>query len=441
MIRTLHPSPQATKTILLFALQAIVVIFTWLPTAVIAFDYGSALSSTNSLALKLKENLCAFVDFTRLYACAQLAKTNAEDIWDPTAEIQTLAKCLQISPDSQSLARQMPMLTPVRYTPQCVALAMPLTVLPLNQALIFFEILALLAAIIPITFLLKKYQNYSTAQIILWWAIVLSMPTFIQNICLGQFETIIAGLSAIFLLTWENNNTLIAPLVLALAIAIKPHHALVMLMMALAARRYRLLLFTILFSALIFICTSLTLGSNVILKYPTVWFAIEKGVANGKLFYPFAYTINLIGTMSMLFNPVVGQMLGSLSTGIFLLATYFIWRRAVHFGRHTYPFTYAVSLLLSLILGPHSNFYALFLLNVAWAITVPIIEISRLRKAQTLLSYSWCMAFLFFPFFSWYIIFAHIFLCAQLHLALLLILLLLALANLIKQWQLDPQSK
>jgi len=422
-----HFLKQQARKIFLFILQSLLIIFAWLPVIVISQRFILTLSSADHLAAQLKRNIGYFVDFSRLYACAQVAKTAPDKIWDHGYEVKALENSLHISATDHSLANQIQ--CPAIYTPQCLALIMPLTILPLNQAIILFELTALLVSIIPITLLLKKYQHFSRSQIVVWWLIVLAMPSLLQNLCLGQFEVILAGLSAIFLLTWENTNSLIAPLMLALTIAIKPHCSLIMLIMVLATRRYRILCLTLLFSILILAYSTLIIGSDAVFKYPSVLFTVQKGFVEGSLAYSLANAINLSGVISIFTNRHFGYVCGLFSTVIFILATTYIWRIAVRSNRDSYPFAYTVSLLLNLILGPYENFYALFLLTVAWAMTIPAVGIGYYTKMQTPSLHLWFLAFLLFPIISWQIVFHTRSFLGLLHLFILLLLLILALYN------------
>jgi len=417
-------SASRAKTIFFFGLQSLLIIFAWLPVIIISQRFILTLSSTDNLAAQLKQDIGYFVDFSRLYACATIAKTNPDKIWDSAYEIKALETSLHIS--DHSLANQLQ--CPAIYTPQCLALIMPLTVLPLNQAIILFELIALLVSIIPISLLLKKYQGFSRSQIVVWWLIVLAMPSLLQNLCLGQFEVILAGLSAVFLLSWENSSSLIAPLMLALTIAIKPHCGLIMLIMAAATRRYRILYLTLLFSLLILAYSALVVGNAAIIKYPAILFAAQKGFSEGTLPYPLDNAVNLGGAISVFTNRNFGSIISIFTTLIFIIATYCIWQKARR-SNNSYSFAYAVSLLLNLILGPYENFYALFLLAVAWAMTIPAVSINYYTKMQTKSLQLWFLTFLFFPMTSWQIIFCGASYRGLLHFFILAIMLIPALNN------------
>ncbi len=417
--------------ILVFLQLAVYGCFWYLNVAVIS-TYIPTLRSMAALSAATSKTGGIFLDFAKNYACAEIAKTDPKMIWDAPTQVATLNKILNAQPNDAGSTARTVYCAP--YTPQSLFLLMPLTVLPLNQAIIIFEIFSLLFSILSISILIRRYQNYSVKQLIIWWVIVLAGFPFLQNVCLGQMTFILAGLMAIFLFSWQSNNVILPALCSAIALAIKPQRALIMLIMVLATKRFRLLGAIVLFSIFLLFACALVMGIDPILAYPAKLQTIESGRYALKLHSPLewttAYYLGLPALISFICQKSVGHQLVIFTSILDFIITYFIWKKAAKAGNHTYPFAFAVTLLIDLMIGPYANLYDIFFLSLAWAITLPEVDLSRFSNLKTHALRLWFLAFCFFPIVSWAIETYCMKYGGALHMLLLTSLLVIAATNL-----------
>ena len=372
-----------------------------------------------------------FIDFTKNYACSQIAKTNPKMIWDDNTQASMLNTILHSKPtDITSMERK---LFVAPYTPQSLLLLMPLTNLPLNQAIIIFEIFSISFAIIVITALLKMYQQYSIPKILLWWFIVLSSLIFLQNICLGQMTPIIAGLAGLIFLSLKGNKVILPAASLALLCAIKPQRGLILIIMLIATKRFKILTAMLLFSILLLSICASVIGIDQLWDYPEKLQNIIQSYQTIKLHGPIefstTYTLGLPSLLSFLAQKSIGHNLVPWSTILDLLLCYFVWNKASKAGSGAYPFALIITLIVDLILGPYANLYDIFMLNIGWAMTLPEVELFQFSKLQGTSMQLWFLSFLFFPIIDWLIQGYCYKFGGSLHVILLSALLLIAIWN------------
>jgi hypothetical protein len=431
------------KKLILIILQLAVYGIFWYLNFVVIFTYVPTLRSMTALSTATSKTGGMFLDFAKNYACAEIAKTNPNVIWDANAQAETLNKLLNAHSTDPGIPARTVYCAP--YTPQSLLLLMPLTMLPLNQAIIIFEIFSILFSISAISLLIKQYQHFSTTQIIIWWVIFLAAFPFLQNICLGQMTFILAGLLALFIINWNNKNVILPSVCLGLALAVKPQRALIMLIMLLATKRYRLFLGVILFSVLLLGCCVIFMGINPILVYPSKLQAIEAGRYALKLHSPLEWTtsyyLGLPSVISAIFQKSLGHELVTWSSILDFVMTYLIWKKAGKKGTHTYPFAFAVTLLIDLMIGPYANLYDIFFMALAWAITLPAVELANFSKIKTPALRLWFLAFSFFPIASWLIETYCMKYGGTLHMLLLGTVLIIALWNFKNVLSLSNESR
>ncbi len=404
-MRAFELNEQSLKKALMLTLQLLLILLLYCENFIVLPYFLSHLGSMSALCSFARENGAVFNDYIENYTCAQIALSKPENIWDLATQANAINTVLRLHPGEPAYSLHQASVAQSRYTPQAILLGMPLTALPLNQAIIAFEFVSFLVAFIGITLLIRRYQQYSKPEVVLFWLTVLAAPSFMHNCILGQYGILIAGLAAIFLLTWDKKNVLVPALCFALTLATKPHRALIMLVMSLAARRFRLLLLTALISVLLLCACAATMGVQTVISYPHHLWQIQSTLFQEKLQSPLRVTtefwLGLPALFSFVFNHPVGYQLIVPGVIIDSIAMYIIWRKAVTAGVKAYPFAYASSLLVDLLIGPYSPYYDLFLINVAWAVTVPMIAFYRFPELRTNLSRIWFLLFSFYSFASW----------------------------------------
>jgi len=382
-------------------IKAVFLVVIWIPNLIVIQNYFPYLINTKTLQSNLLARDFAFLDTAKYYACAQIAKAAPKDIWNPDILQNWFKDYLKISkPADQDIINK------VGYspcTPQSVVIFMPLTNLPLNKVIIILEILTLIILITPATILVRKHFNFTTPQIIYWWLIVLAAAPATMNFYYGQLDGLLAGLAAMFLLTWQNKNGFLGAVCLALTLAIKPQRALIMLIMSLADRRFRLLFWTLLISIILVVLTIMVLGLEPFLMYPNKLECIYRAIDNHTLPDTAYATASALGPISLIYGLGVAHMLSLPATIISLAGAYVIWRKAIQSGKHAYPFAYASSVLFIFIFAPLQHFYSLILLCIVWACTVPTISIEKILKIKEYSLRYWCFLFLFFPALTWII--------------------------------------
>ncbi len=420
------------KGLIFVVLQLAIYSFFWYLNIVVLSTYVPALRSMSALSAVTSKSGGMFLDFTKSYACAQIAKTNPHFIWDAITQANTLTAILNAKSNDKGTVERAVYIAP--YTPQSLLLVMPLTLLPLNQAIIIFESFSILLAILTISVLIKRYQNYSNGQLIIWWLIIFATFPFMQNLCLGQMTFILAGLISIFLLTWNNKTVIVPAVCLALTLAIKPQRALILIIMLLATKRFRLLTFTILFSILLLSICALTIGIEPLLAYPSKLQNIENARNAFKMNWPIewttSYCLGVPAVISFICQKSLGHGLVIWSSLLDFILVFSIWRKAAKLGTHTYPFAFAITVLIDLMIGPYAFLYDIFMINLGFAMTLPVVELSKFSELKTHALELWFLAFSFFPLASWYIESFYSPSGGALHMMLLAILLLIASWNL-----------
>jgi hypothetical protein len=340
------------KKLILIILQLAIYVIFWFLNFVVISTYVPILRSMADLSTATSKTGGMFLDFAKNYACAEIAKTNPDVIWDAAAQAETLNKILNAHSSDAGIGARTVYCAP--YTPQSLLLLLPLTLLPLNQAIIIFEIFSILFCLLAISLLIKKYQHFSTVQIIAWWIIFLAAFPFLQNVCLGQMTFVLAGLMALFIINWDNKNVVLPSVCLGLALAVKPQRALIMLIMLLATKRYRLFLGVTIFSILLLGACIVFMGLNPILAYPGKLQAIEAGRYALKLHSPLewttAYYLGLPSVISAIFQKSIGHELVTWTTILDFALTYLIWKKADRVSKQAYPFAFTLTVLIDFMI-------------------------------------------------------------------------------------------
>lgn len=420
-----------SKNKLVFSLQLTAYALIWYINFVIVSTYIPTLYSMADLSAATSKSGGMFLDFSKLYACSEIAKSAPQLIWDASTQAETLNKIIGAhQSDAGNFARTVYC---APYTPQSLLLIMPFTAFPLNQAIAIFEIFSLLLAIIAISFLLKKYQNYSLPKLLLWWYVIMAGFPFLQNLCLGQMTLILSGLMALFFLFWNSKNNFFAALSSALIIAIKPQRGLITLFIMLATKRYRLLIYTLICSLVLLGACAIFMGTDVLSLYPAKLKSIEAArhalQKTSPLEWTTAYYLGLPSFISFFWHKSIGHRLIIWSTIIDYVLIYLTWRKAYKFGPNTYPFAFAVTLLLDLLIGPYANLYDIFFLAIPWAMTLPQVELSHFSALKTYGMRLWYLAFSLFPICSWIIETYCLKFGGSLHMLMLSVIFLIAIIN------------
>ena len=395
MLAYFKQDQETRNQIILLLIEAIFIVLIWLPNFFCFYKFVPYLVNEKTLQSNLLIKTTAFIDTAKYYACAQIAKNTPQAIWDPSALQKWFANYLKISQPLDTSDTNKLSYSP--YTPQAIVMFMPLTALPLHIVIIIIEFATLLSMLVPITLLIKKYFNVATLDILRWWLIALASVPITINFYFGQLDGLLAGLAAIFILQWQNKNCIAAALSLAITLAIKPQRALLMLVMALADKRFKLLFWTSLMSIIFLTITIYVLGWNTVIMYPTKLMSIHQAIDAYKLPDAAATTVSILGLVSLVCGQQAGHIISFGSTISFLILTYLIWRRALRAGQHSYPYAYAATVLLSFICTPYQHIYSLILLCVVWAGTIPATSISKILKVQKSALRYWCLLFFFFP--------------------------------------------
>lgn len=385
---------------LIFALlQVVFFVLLFSPDILLLGKWVPVLLSPQKLQANLLRGSGYFIDAAKYYACAEIAKTDPQNIWNLSAQQNWFKEKLGL-PVAVDLFES-EQLSPAQYTPQAILMFMPFTLLPLNQAIISLELLSLLVFIFPMTSLLLRYKKMAKSEVFIWWLFILSAASVTENFFLGQSTFILAGLAAIFLLHWQNKNDTLAAIALALTIAIKPHRAFVFIIMLLATKKYRLLLTTLLYSVFLLFVAIVFFGLAPVMHYPQALIAIESAVDEHKLLAPTSLIVSIFAPISILWGRHAARLASLPLLFVCLLLIFVIWRKAFKYGEKTYPFAYTCALLFNLILGPHEHFYDLVLLSTTWAMTIPSVHLDQVMLIKN--ARLWNIVFLIFPALTWFI--------------------------------------
>lgn len=393
----------------------------------------------------------AFIDYVKFIEVASLAQSPQRDnLYEPAVQANWLINFLGANDPGPIITKRK--LNPAYYTPPYVAMMIPWTLLPISLGYKIWCIKTTLLAILTTSFLMARFPVLPDAPgpskaafwgtLLMFWVIVLSSPASIQNYFLGQSALLMVALLAAFYYCWQTSHPLLAGVMIAFTSIIKPHHSLLMALIALADRQWKTLFAWVSTMVILLGASAVIISPQAVLSYPSMVRKLELMIDEGKLYNPITTeSISLRGPLTMVLGSGAHPF-AWLFWVIGLAVNYYIWRQAIKSGRQTYGYALASSVLFSLLLSFHANFYDLLLLAVPWALTVSSVGFHNLSKIGSPWQRIWSIAFFLFPFVGWAIM--HFFGWydgVPMHIPVMIVLLVIALGNFLRLCRLETADR
>jgi hypothetical protein len=381
----------------------------------------------------------AFIDYVKFIEVASLAQSPQRDnLYDPAVQANWLINFLGPNDPGPIITKRK--LNPAYYTPPYVAMMIPWTLLPISLGYKLWCIKGTVLAILTTSLLMVRFPVLPDAPgptkpafwgtLLMFWVVVLSSPASIQNYFLGQSALYMVALLAAFYYFWQTNHPLLAGVMIAFTSIIKPHHSLQMALIAFADRQWKTLIAWVTTMVVLLGASAMIISPQAVLSYPSMVKKLELMIDEGKLYNPITTeSISLRGPLTM----VLGSGAHPFAWLFWVMGlglNYYIWRKAIKAGPHTYGYALASSVLVSLLLSFHANFYDLLMLAVPWALTVYCVGFHNLTKVDSPWQRAWCVGFFLFPFVGWAIMhYCGWYDGVPLHVPLMAVLLAIALTN------------
>ncbi len=340
------------------------------------------------------------MDVCKYYVSGLMTRpSDLAHLYDPVAQATIFGKLLHCRTTfvGPTIPDKAAIFVPNEYTPQFCLLMFPARLLSLRQFILLCESLFLTLGVFSITIILKRYSCLSGGEIVCWWLITLCSHNLYNNIFIGQILFFVTSLMALFYGALLAKKNWAMAIILNLIAIIKPHYALLPLIMTLCTRRYKSLVFACAIGLSALALTGFMLGFGTLVDYPRHLADIMEDSAKGRYSFEPAGMANLIGPFIMLFGPKLGNELGFVVMIVGLVLLWKIWQRAYAVGEQIYPFAFAASLPLVLLTSPHALYHDIALLNVGWAVTIPTLLPAKIKLLDNGCHRYWCYLFLIYP--------------------------------------------
>lgn len=349
-------------------------------------------SSTEKYLLATRtQNYRRGTDFAKYYCQGYLAAHNPSRLYDT----QTQGKWLLGLADNQSADPKN--FCASEYTPPLCVAMIPFTALPIEKSYGVWMILQIAFASTIIYFFGKKVKrNWQITDWVYFAIIILGSTVFSANAMVGQTSLFMIGFLSLFFSGLYQNRSLLGGVPLALAAIFKPQHCLIPIVMALCNRRWNILGVFVLTSTLLYCCSAFILGWQTIIDYPTFLDRFNTAIYSDQFFSLRPVCINIYALLSYFLPSSQTRIIGYLLTITSVILSYYIWRKALQIGKHSYGLALLSTMALALVLNLHSNYNDLLILAIPWCLVVSRIGFSKLNLIDSAKDRWWSIGFLVF---------------------------------------------
>ena len=329
------------------------------------------------------------IDFAKIYVAAKLASSDhPEQVYDPEAMVRVSMEVLHTTekPDSSESST---------YTPHMSALVAPLAKLPIITAYWLWLGANITSAVAAMYLILRKERKFDR-----WSTAVISMAVLGS---INSMTVLLAGQT-----TWHmflffcicywglvHKNDMAIGLSFAMA-TIKPQYSFLYFAGLIAEKRWRALLIFSVAVALMLAYAVHVLGWQSVVNYPQ---AISHNSTSDATWFP-----ERMCNIRALFNYVMPDpMAYKVSFGILFLSmpfVYMLWR-SVGVNPDRRRWIFAITMLLSMTLGPHVNCYDCMLVGVAAILTLPSASPIEMWKITSMPYRIYCFLMLLYPILGW----------------------------------------
>jgi hypothetical protein len=280
------------------------------------------------------------------------------------------------------------------YPPFFTLISWPLTFLPVNFAYLLWSVFSIAVATAGLFCLAKGYPRWH--YLAFWAGLMASVPTW-RCLILGQTSLLFLGLVSFFVVAIRQRRDILAGVILAI-LSLKPQFSIYLFVLALAMRKWKILLSFALGLAVLFALSSVTVGWNVILEYPKVCVKIAQ--ASPQSFYV-DRMISLRGFFTQLLPQSYSNLLSYVGSGLGLLGVFLIVGGVRDEKNNRLPWIIAMTVMLYLVTGPHAHLYDAILLAVPACILNLAVGLSGMDKLDNNAARVAAAIIYFYPGLSW----------------------------------------
>ena len=329
-----------------------------------------------------------FIDFVKLYAGAKIvAAGHGHQIYDAGVQSQWMNDV--VSPSHYDAAKY------IQYPPYDFALATPLTVLPLISSYAVWTIATMLLGLAAMVYL-RGVSGHSLSLIGMGTLALLYVGSLFSfnSIILGQTAWLMLAIVCIFFAAMLKKREFLCGLTIV-ASTIKPQLLLLLAPPLLVRKMWRSVALAMVLEVVLLALAAGTVGWENVVLYPQILAHAESdlyGRDNERM-------VSIRGLTSALFGGSAGFVISLGSVAIALALIIWFWRQAD--DRLSQFRAISLSVLIFLILSPHSFLYDCLLLAVPTILLVPETSLSGAFAQRPLSKKSRSILLMFGPSLVW----------------------------------------
>jgi hypothetical protein len=281
----------------------------------------------------------------------------------------------------------------IQYVPFIFPLLAPLALMPIEIAYTVWFFLSVGVGTACLFLLLRTNSALSNFDRALFAMYVLSSCPGVIALKLGQSSWFLLACFCCVYLWWQRSRDILAGCALALT-TIKPQYIVLFVISLVSARRWKILAGFGLALCGLALLAVFTIGWQNVIYYPAILFHAETstelaGVEAGGM-------ISLRGVLSQ-FLPQIMAL--PISIAVLLggaVAAYRLWS-----NESKSNWAMALTVVLCLVVSPHTHIYDLLLLSVAAAVTLATISPIQACRLTSVPERVWTLLMLVYPIITW----------------------------------------
>lgn len=327
-------------------------------------------------------------DFVRIYCAAKIADSeDRAQLYDTAMQLKVVQSVLHTKEEPE--AADSP------YTPHMCAFLAPLSRLPLINAYWLWLAASVTCGAIGMWLILKQHRKMDN-----WTTLVIILSIFGT---INSMNVLLTGQTTWYMflffcvLYWglANQKDIASGVSFALA-TIKPQYSFLLFAGLIAQKKWRTLLIFAVFTALMLAYAAYALGLHNVIDYPQI--LSQKGGAE-KEWYP-KRMCNLRAIFSHFMDYGIAYKVGFIVMFLSMPFVYKLWT-SIGNSQERLRWIFALTILLSLILGPHVNGYDCTLVGLAAILTLPTVSLIEIWKIESKPLKVWCILMVAFPAAGW----------------------------------------
>lgn len=331
----------------------------------------------------------SMTDFAKIYVTAKLADSERpEKVYDSESMLKVTQEVLHTTdtPDSSES---------ITYTPHMTAAIAPMSRLPIVTAYWIWLFASVASAVTAMVLILKrerKLGNWSTTIITLT---ILGSINSMTVLLAGQTTWYMFLFFCITYIGLSRRKDWATGIGFALA-TIKPQYSFLFFAGLVAEKRWRAL---IIFSAMVALMLSyagLVIGWENVINYPAI---ISKNSTGDITWFPHRMC-NLRALLCYLMPDQIAYKIGFGITVLSMPAVYKLWS-TINGNEEKRRWTFSITMLLALTLGPHVNCYDCMLVGIPAILTLPSASLIDMWQLESKPYRLWCFLLVAYAVFGW----------------------------------------